>query len=89
MLRKMYLNPADNLHDSPFMSREPTAVSKRKHRETVKKRNPYAGAIKIRKHHPYEEWLKMRHKMDEAELRKRLRRMHLQIFNSGEAYRAR
>jgi len=53
------------------MSREPTTVSKRKHRETVKKRNPYAEAIKIRKHQPYEEWLKMRHKMDEAEISKK------------------
>ena len=52
------------------MSREPM-VSKRKHRETVKKRNPYAEANNIRKHHPYEEWLKMRHKMDEADLRKK------------------
>jgi len=66
----MYLIPADRLHGSPLMSREPT-VSKRKHRETGKKRNPYAEANKIRKHHPYEEWLKLRHKMDEADLRKK------------------
>jgi len=69
----MYLTSADNLHGSPFMSREPT-VSKPKHLETVKKHkhhNPYAEAIKIRKHHPYEEWLKMRHMMDEADLRKK------------------
>jgi len=50
------------------MSREPT-VSKRKHRE--KKRDPNAEARKIRKHHPYEEWLKLRKKMDEADLRKK------------------
>jgi len=47
------------------------AVSTRKHRETVKKRDPYAEAKKIRKHHPYEKWLKMRKKMDEADLRKK------------------
>jgi len=73
MLRKMYLIPTDRLHGSSFMAPEPT-VSKREHRETVKKRkhnNPYAEAIKIRKHHPYEEWLKMHHKMDEADLRKK------------------
>jgi len=53
------------------MSREPTttAVPKRKHRE--KKRDPYAEARKIRKHHPYEEWLKLRKKMDKADLRKK------------------
>jgi len=52
------------------MSREPTTtVSKRKHREN--KRDPYAEARKIRKHHPYEEWLKLRKKMDEADLRKK------------------
>ena len=67
----MYLIPADRLHGSSFMSRETTAVSKRKHRETVKKRDPYAEAKKIRKHHPYEKWLKMRKKMDEADLRKK------------------
>ena len=71
MLRKMYLIPADRLHGSQFMSRKPTAVSKRKHRETFKKREPYAEAKKIRKHHPYEEWLNMRKKMDEADLRKK------------------
>jgi len=54
----MYLIPADRLHDSPFMSREPT-VSKRKHRETGKKRDPYAEDNKIRK------------KMDKADLRKK------------------
>jgi len=65
----MYLIPADRLPGSPFMSREPTAVSKRTHRE--KKRDPYAEARKIRKHHPYEECLKLRKKMDEADLRKK------------------
>ena len=64
----MYLIPADRLHGSPLKSREPTAVSKRKHRETVKKRDPNAEAKKIRNLHPYEEWLKMRKKMDEADL---------------------
>ena len=67
----MYLIPADRLPGSPFMSREPT-VFKRKHRE--KKRDPYAEAKKIRKHYPYEEWLKMRKKMDEADLRKKSER---------------
>ena len=71
MLRKMYFIPADQLYGSAFMSREPSAVSKRKHRETVKKRNPYSEAIKIRNHHPYEEWLKMRHKKDEDDPRKK------------------
>ena len=52
------------------MSREPT-VSKLKHRDTVNKRDPYAEAINIRKHHPYEEWHKMREKMDKADLRKK------------------
>jgi len=66
----MYLIPADRLHGSPFMTWEPT-VSKHKHGETVKKRNPYAEAFKIRKHHPNQTWLKMRHKMDEAELKKK------------------
>jgi len=47
------------------------AVSKRKYRETVKKRDPYAEAKKIRKIHPYEEWLKMRKRIDEADLRKK------------------
>jgi len=69
MLPKMYLIPADRLPVSPFMSRDTTTVSKRKHRE--KKRDPYAEARKIRKHHPYEEWLKLRKKMDEADLRKK------------------
>jgi len=58
MLRKMYLIPTDRRTVSPFMSREPTAVSKRKNSE--KKRDPYAEARKTRKHHPYEEWLKLR-----------------------------
>jgi len=70
MLRKMFLIPADRLHSSPFMSREPS-VSKRKYRETIKKCNPYAEANKIRKQHPYEELLKLRHIMDDADLRKK------------------
>jgi len=67
----MYLIPADRLHGSSFMSRETTAVSKRKHRETVKKSDHYAEAKKICKHHPYAEWLKMRKKTDEDDLRKK------------------
>jgi len=62
----MYIIPVERLPDSPFMS----AVAKR--RETDKKRDPYAEARKIRKHHPYEEWLKMLKKMDEADLRKKI-----------------
>jgi len=65
------------------MSREQTTFSKRKHRE--KKRDPYAEAGKIRKHHPYEEWLKLRKKMDEADMRKKLRRMCLRIFKQSDA----
>jgi len=57
----MYLIPADRMPGSTFMS----AVGKR--RETVKKRDHYAEVQKIRKHHPYEKWLKMREKMDEAD----------------------
>ena len=84
----MYLIPADRLHGSPFMSREPT-VSKRKYRETVKKRNPYEEANKIREHHPYEEWLKLRHMMDEADLRKKTEtNAFADIFKSSDAYRA-
>ena len=64
MLSNVYLIPADRLHGSPFKSREPTVVSKRKHRETVKKRNHYAEAKRIRENDPYEKWLKMRKKMD-------------------------
>ena len=55
------------------MTREQVTV--RKHRDTVKKRkqhHPYAKAGILRKHHPYEEWLKVRQKMDEAELRKKI-----------------
>jgi len=67
----MYLIPVDRLPGSPFMSQEPTTttVTKCKHRE--KKSDPYAEARKIRKHHPYEEWLKLCKKMDEADLRKK------------------
>jgi len=67
----MYLIPADRLHGSPFMTREPVSI--RKQKEPVKKRkhhhHPYVEAIKIRNHHPYEQWLKVRQKMDEAHLR--------------------
>jgi len=87
----MYLIPADRLHCSAFMSRERT-VSKPQHREPVKKRkhhNPYAEAIKIRKHHSYEEWLKMRHKMNEADLRKKTEtNAFADFFKSSDAYRA-
>jgi len=58
----MYLIPADRLRGSPFMTREPSSVSIRKH---------HAEAVKIRKHHPYEQWLKVRRKRDEADLRKK------------------
>ena len=37
----------------------------------MKKRKHHAEAVKIRKHHPYEEWLKVLRKMDEADLRKK------------------
>ena len=37
----------------------------------MKKRKYHAEAVKIRKHHPYEQWLKLRQKMDEADLRKK------------------
>ena len=68
----MYLIPTERLHVSPFMSREPTAaVSNPNHREMIKKPDPYSEAKKIRKHHPYEGWLKMRKKIDEADLRKK------------------
>jgi len=66
----MYLIPADRMQSYLFMSRESTVVSKRKHRETVKKRDPFAEAKKIRKHHPYEECPYMRKKMNGADLRK-------------------
>jgi len=88
MLRKMYLIPADRLHISPFMSREPMAFSKRKHRETVKIPDPYAEAKKIRKHHPYEEWLAMRKKMDEGDLRKKTDECLCGIFKQNDAYGA-
>jgi len=69
MLRKLYLIPADLFPGSPFMSRELTAVSKSKHRG--KKRDPYAEGRKINEHHPSEELLKMRKKIDEADPRKK------------------
>jgi len=67
MLGKMYLISVDRLPGSTFMSRAPTAFSKRKH--SGKKRDAYAEARKVCEHHPYEEWLKLRKKMDEADLR--------------------
>ena len=70
MLRKMYLNPADRLRGSPFMTRDPT-VSIRKQKAPVKKRKYHAEAVKIRKHHPYEQWLKVRQEMEVAGLRKK------------------
>ena len=66
----MYLIPADRLRGSTFMTREPT-VSIRKQKAPVKKRKHHSEAVKIRKHHPYEQWLKVRQKMDEADLRKK------------------
>jgi len=47
------------------MTREPVSIRKKK--EPVKKRkhhHTYADPVKIRKYHPYEQWLKMRQKMD-------------------------
>jgi len=81
MLLKMYFIHVDRLHGSLIMTRE--LVSLCKQRDRVKKRkqhHPYAENSKILKHHPYEEWLKVRQNTDEADLRKRQRRMHLQIF---------
>ena len=66
----MYHMPPNQLHGSPFISRAPT-VSKRKFQETFTKRNLYSEAKKIRKQRPYEKWLKLRHKMYEADLRKK------------------
>ena len=69
MLRRMYLIPAERLPGSAYMTRETRNL-----RETVKKRKqrqPYAEAVKIRKHLPYEGWLNVRRKMDEADLRKK------------------
>ena len=82
----MYLIPADRLRGSPFMTREPSSVSIRKQKAPVKKRKHHADAFKIRKHHPYEQWLKVRRKMDDADLRKK-RLIHLQIFKPGDASR--
>jgi len=52
------------------MTRQPT-VSIRKQKAHVKKHKHHAEAVKIRKHHPYEQWLKVRRKVDEADLRKK------------------
>jgi len=57
MLRKMYFIPADRLRGSSSMTRE-TTVSIRKQKAPVKKRKHHAEAVKIRKHHPYEQWTK-------------------------------
>jgi len=42
-------------------------------RSPLKKRkhHPYEEQVKIRKHHLCEEWVKMRQKMDEADIRKK------------------
>ena len=62
LLRKMYLIPADRLQVSPLMQRNrEEQVKERKYQELVKKRNL----------DPYEEWLKMRQKIDEAEIMKK------------------
>jgi len=52
------------------MTREPK-VSMRKEKTPVKKRKHHAEAVKLSKHRPNEQWLKMRRKMDEADLRKK------------------
>ena len=67
----MYLIPADCLRGSPFMTRDPSSVSIRKQKAPVKKRKHHSEAVKIRKLHLYEQWLKVRRKMDEADLRKK------------------
>jgi len=71
MLRKMYLIPDDRLRGSSFMTREPTVLI-RKQKAHLKKRKYHAEAVKIRKHHPYEQWLKVRRKMDDADIRKKI-----------------
>jgi len=80
MLRKMYLIRADRLRGSPFMTREPAKFAIRKKKEPIKKRKHHAEEVKVRKHHPYEHWLNVRGKIDEADVKKRPRRMQLQIF---------
>jgi len=66
----MYLIPNDRLRGTPFMTREPT-VSKRKQNAPVKKRKHHSEAVKVRKRHPYEKWLKVRQQMDEADIRRK------------------
>jgi len=84
----MYLIPADRLRGSPFMTREPM-VSIRKQKAPVKKRKHHAEAFKIRKHHLYEQWLKVRRKLDEADLRKKTEtNVIADFFKSSNAYRA-
>jgi len=66
----MYRLPADRLRGSLFITREPT-VSIRKQKAPVKKPKHHAEAVKIRKPHPNDRWLKVRQKMDEVDLRKK------------------
>ena len=78
----MNLIAADRLHGSLFMSREPS-ISKRKQRETFKKRehhNPYAEAIKIVNIIRMKSGLRCVKRWTRQILEKSLRRMHLQIF---------
>ena len=82
MLRKMYLIPAYRLQGSPLMQRNREEQFKK--REWVKKRkhDPYAEAVKIRKHHPMRTGLRCV---------KRWTREILEIcnfFKPSDAYRA-
>jgi len=90
MLRKLYLIPAVRFPVNPFKIREPVSI--RKQREPVKKRkhnHPFAEAVKINKYHPYEEWLKVRQKMDEADLRKKTEtNAFADFFKPSDASRA-
>jgi len=52
MLRKMYLIPAERLHGSPPMQRNREKQVKKRERVKKRKHDPYAEAVKIRKHHP-------------------------------------
>jgi len=80
MLPKMYIIPADRLHGSPLM--------KRKHLEQVNIFN-HQGQVKIRKHHPYEEWIKMRQKMNKADITKKTEtNAFADFFKTSDAYRA-
>jgi len=51
----MYLIPADRFHGPPFMTREPVSIRKHSERVMKRKHHPYAEAVKIPKHHAYEE----------------------------------